>query len=181
MSITQPVHHPQEQNAYGTCPRCGNALILRERRKDYQVFLGCGGYPSCRFSRPYAPKPQGTLFDVPAHEELSQLRTQLASLQEDYDVQGGRYDSLTEENQRLMREVATLQRTIQFLELVARSTPHAPQASTVHDMVPLATLERLLTKLAAEVHPDRWQGSPVAEEAVKRVLALRDKARKGRL
>jgi hypothetical protein len=28
--------------------------------------------------------------------------------------------------------------------------------------------------LAAAVHPDRWQGSPVAEEVTKRVLALRD-------
>ena len=33
-----------------TCPKCGNGLVLR--KGQYGRFIGCSGFPSCRFTRP---------------------------------------------------------------------------------------------------------------------------------
>ena len=33
------------------CPVCGDALIVRKRRSDGHLFLGCNDYPECRFAR----------------------------------------------------------------------------------------------------------------------------------
>ena len=32
-----------------SCPRCNGALVVRKRKSDAQEFLGCSGYPKCRF------------------------------------------------------------------------------------------------------------------------------------
>ncbi|HEU4962356.1 MAG TPA: NERD domain-containing protein [Bacilli bacterium] len=37
----------EQQVASGTCPRCGGQLV--ERTGKYGSFLGCSGYPKCRF------------------------------------------------------------------------------------------------------------------------------------
>jgi hypothetical protein len=37
------------------CPRCGKRLVLRVARKGKSTgdaFLGCSGYPKCRFTKP---------------------------------------------------------------------------------------------------------------------------------
>lgn len=31
------------------CPRCGERLVDRKRKKDGKPFLGCSGYPKCRY------------------------------------------------------------------------------------------------------------------------------------
>ena len=33
------------------CPRCGNAMVIRNNRKDGSEFWGCPGYPKCRGTR----------------------------------------------------------------------------------------------------------------------------------
>ena len=42
----------------GDCPRCGGYLSARERNRDGALFIGCSGYPSCRFTAPYDPHLQ---------------------------------------------------------------------------------------------------------------------------
>lgn len=34
-----------------TCPRCGRQLVKRERRRDGRPFLGCSGFPRCRYTK----------------------------------------------------------------------------------------------------------------------------------
>lgn len=34
---------------YGNCPRCGCGLVKRSRRSDGNPFVGCSGYPNCKF------------------------------------------------------------------------------------------------------------------------------------
>jgi len=36
------------------CPKCGSILLLREGR--YGKFLGCSGFPKCKYTRPLTPK-----------------------------------------------------------------------------------------------------------------------------
>jgi hypothetical protein len=43
-----------------SCPRCGRQLVRRRRRRDGRPFLGCSGYPGCRFIRDAGP-PVSTL------------------------------------------------------------------------------------------------------------------------
>jgi len=35
---------------HGNCPICGSPLILRKRQRDNAVFLGCTGFPKCRYT-----------------------------------------------------------------------------------------------------------------------------------
>jgi hypothetical protein len=35
---------------YGVCPQCGKVLVKRKGPRG--EFLGCGGFPKCRFTRP---------------------------------------------------------------------------------------------------------------------------------
>lgn len=39
-----------------TCPRCGSKLVTRHNRATDEPFLGCSGFPACRYTRPM-PKP----------------------------------------------------------------------------------------------------------------------------
>ncbi len=34
------------------CPRCGRALVMRRNRTTGEAFLGCEGFPRCRYARP---------------------------------------------------------------------------------------------------------------------------------
>ncbi len=34
------------------CPRCGRALVMRRNRTTGEAFLGCEGFPRCRYTRP---------------------------------------------------------------------------------------------------------------------------------
>lgn len=36
----------------GTCPLCGKPLVVRRSKTDYEgVFLGCSGWPECKFTK----------------------------------------------------------------------------------------------------------------------------------
>jgi DNA topoisomerase-1 len=48
-SIVHPVDH-QETTTRETCPECGQPLTQRKGKNG--VFLGCSGYPDCRYTRP---------------------------------------------------------------------------------------------------------------------------------
>ena len=37
------------------CPKCGEPLIVRRRRKDNAKFIGCCAYPNCKFACNYEP------------------------------------------------------------------------------------------------------------------------------
>jgi hypothetical protein len=80
---------------------------------------------------------------------------------------------LTADNERMRTTIARQQ------ERLDRAKYHYRQLRDYS--IPLSTLDRALTLLAATVHPDRWQGSLVAGECTKAVLTLRDRARKGAL
>lgn len=41
-------HHREAGDA---CPRCGESLVERKRKSDGQSFVGCSGYPKCRYVR----------------------------------------------------------------------------------------------------------------------------------
>ena len=40
------------------CPECGRAMRVRTNRRDRSQFLGCTGYPNCRYSEEYEPQAQ---------------------------------------------------------------------------------------------------------------------------
>lgn len=41
---------PDYQPPYDVCPKCGNPLVERTRRRDGHKFFGCVTYPSCDFT-----------------------------------------------------------------------------------------------------------------------------------
>lgn len=51
--VSAPSHivNPQER----VCPRCGSALVLRHRKRDWHPFLGCRAFPRCRYTRDDPP------------------------------------------------------------------------------------------------------------------------------
>lgn len=44
-------HVEQVREAMRTCPLCGKPLVERHRKSDGGVFIGCSGYPKCRYTR----------------------------------------------------------------------------------------------------------------------------------
>lgn len=40
------------QDVDEVCPKCGKPLVTRTNRKDESTFLGCSGYPHCRYTEP---------------------------------------------------------------------------------------------------------------------------------
>ena len=44
-------HVEQVQAALRTCPLCGKPLVGRHRKSDGGTFVGCSGYPKCRYTR----------------------------------------------------------------------------------------------------------------------------------
>jgi ssDNA-binding Zn-finger/Zn-ribbon topoisomerase 1 len=50
---TQPRPYPQPPAQRSKCPRCGRPTIVRENSKDADYFLGCTGFPTCRWTSPF--------------------------------------------------------------------------------------------------------------------------------
>lgn len=44
-------HVERVKAAQRVCPWCGRALVERHRRSDGVAFVGCSGYPECRYTR----------------------------------------------------------------------------------------------------------------------------------
>ena len=44
-------HVEQVREAMRTCPLCGKPLVERRRKSDGGAFIGCSGYPRCRYTR----------------------------------------------------------------------------------------------------------------------------------
>jgi hypothetical protein len=42
---------PNVDPKIGTCPRCSAPLVRRRRRRDGRPFIGCSGYPRCKYTR----------------------------------------------------------------------------------------------------------------------------------
>ena len=59
-----------------SCPKCGEDLARRTRRSDGNPFLGCTGYPSCRFTAPYDAREQALA------RRIDELEDELAGLTE---------------------------------------------------------------------------------------------------
>ncbi|MEO5342608.1 MAG: type I DNA topoisomerase [Gammaproteobacteria bacterium SHHR-1] len=53
------------------CPECGSALVIKQGR--YGKFIGCTGYPKCRFIEPL-DKPEDTGVDCPQCQQGSLLK-----------------------------------------------------------------------------------------------------------
>ncbi len=52
------------------CPDCGRAVYKRRRRRDGEPFLGCSGYPSCRWACDYDARVQALA------EQVAELQAQ---------------------------------------------------------------------------------------------------------
>ena len=83
--------HPEEQlggwpeGSTGTlgqrqCPRCGERLVERRNRKNGQVFLGCSGYPECRYATKSLPAPALATASAPASSNNSELAIAIREL-----------------------------------------------------------------------------------------------------
>jgi hypothetical protein len=126
---------------------------------------------------------EATLFDMQLHAQAERLTIATASYREECD-------RLYAEVNRLLAEKAHLQQQVQHLAAEHRAQAvslafwrdkaRAYLQAWVGGPTPQPgasdrpTLAKELTRLAAQCHPDRWQGSPVAEECTKAVLRLRD-------
>ena len=122
---------------------------------------------------------QHTLFDMAMRDELEAVTCGYQSLWRDLEQARARIHGLEEEHQRLTQRINELETEASLRQweiIIARCQAHGPHSA---DDV-RAELTTALTHLAAEVHPDRWQDSAVAEELTKRVLALRDKVKRAR-
>jgi len=58
----QPQERAKPQLTQEPCPECGGTLVVREGRRG--KFLGCSGYPKCRYTRDYAGEE--TVGEAPA-------------------------------------------------------------------------------------------------------------------
>jgi hypothetical protein len=117
---------------------------------------------------------QLVLFDAHLHDEVEQLRARVVAAEAALDEAERENHHLTADKAALTQRVRDLEIRMhlwqaradmqELLRVLERG--HVPQVREMH---------AALTRLAAQVHPDRWQGSPVAEECTKLVLALRDR------
>ena len=118
-------------------------------------------------------------------DEAVQLKEEVTSLRYEVQWRGARIRDLEEQLDATKAQLAAAQAVIR--DLTVRNTALEtvlrlhPTPSLPAESIPRTTLDRALQCLAAEVHPDHWQGSPIAEELVKRVLALRVSVQEGRL
>ena len=127
---------------------------------------------------------QLTLFDGRVRHELEQTMWRMQDLRHSLGEDQARFQEADAENTALRSRVGALEaektrleQRVWVLEAEARvrewamrlASPGLPAGDDAR-----AALIRALTRLAADVHPDRWQDSAVAEEVTKRVLALRD-------
>ena len=52
-----------------TCPKCQKELVVRRRRMG--EFLGCSGYPKCKFTQNFTRDPQGKLSPLDQEAEAA--------------------------------------------------------------------------------------------------------------
>ncbi len=57
-----PVEEPDEEDAVGDCPKCGEWLLPREAESGSK-FIGCNGYPDCEYTLPLPNKGRVHLLD----------------------------------------------------------------------------------------------------------------------
>jgi ssDNA-binding Zn-finger/Zn-ribbon topoisomerase 1 len=53
------------------CPRCESSMSVRTNRAKGSKFIGCDGYPSCRYTRPYDVVLDDLVARVSALEEAA--------------------------------------------------------------------------------------------------------------
>jgi TolA-binding protein len=105
---------------------------------------------------------QAALFDLEMHARLERTTLAADGLWRDLQEAQQRIAHLETENTRLRKQVQDVQRQLD----AARRFGHAT--------VEREALVKALTALVGKCHPDKWQGSPVAEEVTKELLSLRD-------
>jgi len=63
----------RKDNVFGKCPECGKDLVLRRTRgKTSKRFVGCSGYPDCRFTLPLPQK--GAIYATPDECEKHKIK-----------------------------------------------------------------------------------------------------------
>ena len=122
---------------------------------------------------------QGTLFDEQCRQTAEQVTWWAEGLRQDLHEAQTDLASLEAENAELRQQVQRLTKEKEWAELrlaaLQGSLGHTlREVRTETEADSKARLVRALTRLAAEVHPDRHGGSEVAEECTKAVLRLRD-------
>lgn len=60
LAIDGPWPLPGQETDYGTCPECGKPLVLKHS-KTGSTFIGCSGFPECKFIQKEEEKPTGEL------------------------------------------------------------------------------------------------------------------------
>ena len=60
VAIDGPWPLPGQEKDYGTCPKCGKPLVLKHS-KSGATFIGCSGFPECKFIQKEEEKPTGEL------------------------------------------------------------------------------------------------------------------------
>src|SRR5262249_20996946 len=133
--------------------------------------------------RTEATPQQPTLFDEAMRQTAEQATWRADVLRADLHAAEETIEHLEAENARLRQQVQSLEKDKEWAELRLAALQGSIGSMLREERARLgaeteaeskARLVKALTQLTAEVHPDRWQGSPVAEELTKRVLALRD-------
>jgi ssDNA-binding Zn-finger/Zn-ribbon topoisomerase 1 len=59
----------------GNCPRCGELLVRRTRKRDGNPFLSCSGFPDCKFAEGFDPQVNRLA------DEITKLRGRVAELE----------------------------------------------------------------------------------------------------
>ena len=52
-ALPKPSPHPQPPADKTKCPRCGLPTIVRQNPETSDYFLGCTGFPTCRWTSPF--------------------------------------------------------------------------------------------------------------------------------
>lgn len=52
-ALPKPSPHPQPPADKTKCPRCGLPTIVRQNPETSDYFLGCTGFPKCRWTSPF--------------------------------------------------------------------------------------------------------------------------------
>jgi len=124
---------------------------------------------------------QATLFDETMRQTAEQATWRADGLQDALSEAWKTIERLEAENAQLRQKVQALtaqlntlrQRGVKELARIFRMPLYPWQDGQAEPQ----DLVKALTKLAAEVHPDRHGGSAIAEECTKAVLHLRDSLR----
>jgi hypothetical protein len=106
------------------------------------------------------------------HARITDLEAENQRQQEELRIAGRAYWQDLDE---AYRRLDTWRKAYELLREHHQEQPAPPGA------IERAWIERELTRLVAVTHPDKWAGSPAAEELTKQVLALRQRVQEGRV